>query len=248
MKSCRFRITVTQLFALVLISLSVSGQTAQQKNPSAEQLLNEFKSEKVFWRQFELGLKIVALHDASVLPELVGWLNHDDRHVRGNVAFVFGALGDDRGFEVITAILKDRSDRPQGQGQPMGSSDGRYHLEQQIRADRYYAAHLFGDLKERRAVPILIPLLRDKEVSDVVPWALAEIGDNRADRPLIELLDDKSPSMRVLAIYALQKLDAKEALPRLHGLLDDHEKANFGEQASVAEVARAAIARLESQR
>jgi len=130
----------------------------------------------------------------------------------------------------------------------MVSSDGRYHLEQQIRADRYYAAHLFGDLKDRRAVPILIPLLSDRDVSSVVPWALAEIGDNRANPPLIDVLDDRDPSMRVLAIYALEKLGAREALPRLRGLLDDHEKARFGEQASVAEAAKAAIAKLESQR
>ena len=247
-KSYSFRITIAQLFALALTSLSVSGHTAQQKNPSATELLDRFKNEKVFWRQIDVAKKIVALHDTSVLPKLVGWLNHDDRHLRGNVAFIFAGLGDDRGFAVINVILKDRSDRPQGQGQVFASSDGRYHVEQQISADRYYAAHLFGDLKDRRAVPILVPLLSDKEVQHIVPWSLGEIGDNRADGPLIDVLDDKDPSMRVLAIYALEKLGARDALPRLRALLDDHEKANFDKQESVAEVAKAAIAKLESQR
>ena len=247
-RSCRFSIMLAELFAMALISSSVSGQTAQQNNPTTVELLDQFKSEKVFWRQLELAKKLVALHDASVLPELVGWLNHDDRHLRGNVALVFGGLGDDRGFEVISAILRDRSDRPKGQGQVGASSNGRYHVEQQIRADRYYAAHLFGDLKDRRAVPILIPLLRDKEVRDIVPWSLAEIGDNQADGPLIDVLDDSDASMRVLAIDALGKLGAREALPRLYALLDDHEKANFGEQTSVGEAARVAIAKLKSQR
>jgi hypothetical protein len=226
------------------MSLSVSGHTAQHRNPSAAELLELFKSEKVFWRQLEVAKKIVALHDISVLPKLVSWLNHDDRHLRGNVAFIFAGLGDARGFEVISAILKDRSERPPGQG--MVSSDLRYHVEQQIRADRYYAAHLFGDLKDRRAVPILVLLLSDKEVQHIVPWSLGEIGDNRADEPLIDMLDDKDPSMRVLAIYALEKLGAKEALPRLRSLLDDHGKSNFDRQASVAEAAKAAIANLES--
>lgn len=246
MKSYSFRITFAQLFALVLISLSVSGHTAQQKNPSAPELLDQFKNENAFWRQKELAKKIVALRDRSVLPKLVAWLNHDDRHLRGNVAFIFAGLGDDRGFEVIDAILKDRSYRPQGQGQGFASSNGRYHVEQQIRADRYYAAHLFGDLKDPRAVPILVALLSDKEVQHVVPWSLGEVGDNRADGPLIDMLDDKDPSMRVLAIYALVKLGAREALPRLRSLLDDHEKSNFDRQASVAEAAKAAIAKLES--
>jgi len=244
----RYMITFAQLLSIALISLSVSGQASQRKSPLAAELLEQFKNEKVFWRQIDIAEKIVALHDTSILPELVNWLNHDDRHLRGNVAFIFSGLGDERGFEVISAILKDRSDRPEGQGQAWASSDGRYHVEQQIRADRYYAAHLFGDLKDRRAVPILVPLLSDKEVQDVVPWALGEIGDSRADGPLIDMLDDKDPSMRVLAIYALEKLGAMEALPRLRALLDDHEKANFDKQESVAAAAKAAIAKLESQR
>lgn len=247
-RSRRYMITFAQLLSIALISLSVSGQPSQRKSPLAAELLEQFKNEKVFWRQIDIAKKIVALHDASILPELVSWLNHDDRHLRGNVAFIFSGLGDDRGFEVISAILKDRSYRPQGQGQAWASSDGRYHVEQQIRDDRYYAAHLFGDLKDRRAVPILVALLNDKEVQHVVPWSLGEIGDSRADGPLIDMLDDKDPSMRVIAIYALKKLGAREALPRLRALLDDHEKANFDKQESVAEAAKAAIAKLESQR
>jgi HEAT repeat protein len=248
MRSYSFRITIAQPLIVTLICLSVSGHTAQQKNPSTTELLDQFKNEKVFWRQIDVAKQIVDLHDNSVLPQLVGWLNHDDRHLSGNVAFIFAGLGDDRGFAVINAILKDRSDRPQGQGQVLASSDGRYHVEQQISADRYYAAHLFGDLKDRRAVPVLVPLLSDKEVQHIVPWSLGEIGDNRADGPLIEVLDDKDPSMRVLAIYALEKLGAREALPRLRALLGDHEKANFDKQESVAEAAKTAIAKLESQR
>jgi len=247
-KDYSFGITVAQVFALALISLSVFGRSAQQKDPSAADLLDQFKNEGVFWRQIDVAKKIVNLRDTSVLPKLVGWLNLDDRHLRGNVAFIFAGLGDDRGFAVISAILKDRSDRPQGQGQVVASSDGRYRVEQQIRADRYYAAHLFGDLKDRRAVPILVPLLSDKEVQHIVPWSLGEIGDHSADGPLIAVLDDKDPSMRVLAIYALEKLGAREALPRLRALLDDHEKANFDKQESVAEAAKAVIAKLESQR
>ena len=34
-------------------------------------------------------------------------------------------------------------------------------LPGQIRQDRYYAAHLLGDLKDPRGVPILVSLLKD---------------------------------------------------------------------------------------
>jgi HEAT repeat protein len=227
------------------VSLSALGESHNKS--SAGQLLEQFKSTKVFWPQLEIAKKLVALHDASVLTELAGWLNHEDRHLRGNVAFVFAGLGDDRGFKVIQAILADRSDRPEGQGIPTAPSNGRYHVGEQIKTDRYYAVHLFGDLKDSRAVPILVPLLSDEEVNDIVPWALGEIGDKRAAEPLIKALRDKHPSIRVLAIYALEKLGAKEALPRLHELLNDNERSNFDRLVSVAEAAKAAIAKLETK-
>lgn len=61
----------------------------------------------------------------------------------------------------------------------------------------------------------------------------------------METLGDNSSDMRVLAIYALEKLKAKEALPQLHALLDDDEKIHFDGDVTVAEAARAAMAKLE---
>jgi len=252
MRSRRYMMTFTQLLSIALLSVSVSGQASQRKSPLAAELLEQFKNEKVFWRQIDIAKKIVALHDSSILPELVSWLNHDDRHLRGNVAFIFSGLGDERGFEVISAILKDRSYRPQGQGQAVASSDGRYHVEQQVHADRYYAVHLFGVLKSARAVPVLIPLLTDPELNYKVAWALGEIGDKSAIHPLIETLQDRSPDVRVDAIQALGKLRAREALPDLRALLNDQETTHFhartgqGPQVSVGEIAREAIMKLEA--
>jgi HEAT repeat protein len=165
--------------------------------------------------------------------------------VRGNTAFVFAGLGDPRGFQVIADILSDRSDRPEGQGAVIASSDRRYRVERQIASDRYHAAHLLGDLHDSRAIPILVPLLTDPEVNSVVPWALAQIGDARAMAPLLAAIDNADPSMRVYIIYALESLNAREAIPRLSSLLDDHRKARFGAQVSVADAARAAIAKLQ---
>jgi hypothetical protein len=212
---------------------------------SSAALVEQFMSERWFWRQFTIAKEIVDRHDPSVLSSLATWLNHEDRHLRGNAAFIFGGLGDARGFQVITGILTDRSDRSEGQGVAIASSDGRYRVARQIAADRYYAAHLLGDLRDPRAVSILVPLLTDSEVSSIVPWALGQIGDKRAVGALLDALDDDSPSLRVLSIYALETLNAREALPRLISLLDDHRKSNFGAQASVADAAKAAIAKLQ---
>jgi HEAT repeat protein len=212
---------------------------------STEVLVERFKSEKVFWRQFQIAQQIVERHDAAVIPSLLDWLTHEDRHQRGNAAFIIGRLGDPRGFQVIADILADRSYRLEGQGMTGVSSDGRYHVARQIAADRYYAAHLLGDLRDPQGVPILVSLLKDPEVNSIVPWALGEIGDKRAIGPLLTALDDDTPSMRVLAIYSLETLNAKEALPRLVSLLDDDRRSNFGAGVSVADAARAAIAKLK---
>jgi HEAT repeat protein len=79
-----------------------------------------------------------------------------------------------------------------------------------------------------------------------VPWALAEIGDRRAIEPLIERLDRDDPSARVLAIFALERLNAREALPVLRELLRDNRRSNFGDLITVGDAAKHAIAVIES--
>jgi HEAT repeats len=207
-------------------------------------LIQQFKNEKVFWKQFEIGKTIAGKHDPSALPPLADWLGHADRHIRGNVAFVFASLGDPRGLQTIADILGDRSERPEGQGIPTASSDGRYRFERQVAADRYYAAHLLGDLRDPRGVALLIALLDDSATKSIVPWSLGQIGDKRAIAPLIAALDNDDPPNRVLVIYALEALDAKEAVPRLMTLVDDDRKSRFGALVTVSEAAKAAIAKL----
>jgi HEAT repeat protein len=228
------------LASVCLLSTLIYGQTAHS-GESARDLVEQFKSSTVFWKQFEVAEKIVTLHDKSVLEDLEPWLSNEDMHLRGNAAFIFASLGDERGFQVINSILEDRSTK---RAVSEIDSTGSPSLRLQIRNDRYYAVHLFGDLRDSRAVPILIPLLKDRDINEGVPWSLGEIGDKSAIPPLIETLGDNSPDMRVLAIYALEKLKAKEALPQLRALLDDDEKIHFDGLGTVAEAARAAMATL----
>jgi len=237
MKAVRF-------FILAILTLCAPGLAVAQGEQSVDNLVKEFETTKEFWRQFEVAKKLVARGDKSALPALDSWLSNEDRHARCVAAFVFAGLGDDRGLEIISAVIEDKSDRPEGQG----VSTAPWSMWKQIRSDRYFAVHVFGALKDKRAVPILVPLLQDEQINHNVAWALGEIGDQVAISPLIEALRDKSSDMRVSAINALEKLGAVAALPHLHVLLNDREKTHTGAQISVAEAAKAAIAALETKR
>jgi len=229
---------------VVFIASREAEAPAVDSTQSSTALVDKFKNEEVFWKQMAIGQAIVAMHDASVLPPLADWLGHQDRHIRGNVAFIFGSFGDPRGLQTIASILGDRSERPLGQGIATASGDGRYRFERQVAADRYYAAHLLGDLRDARGVALLVPLLDDPETQSIVPWSLGQIGDKSAIPPLIAALDNDDPSHRVLVIYALEALHAKEAVPRLQTLVNDDRQSRFGSLVTVAEAAKAAIATL----
>jgi hypothetical protein len=195
---------------LFLAIIPAFGQSDQHPGGSASVLVEQFKNTLLFVNQFEVAKKIVELGDKSVLQDLEPWLTHEDRHIRANVGFVFAGLGDDRGFQVIEAILNGRSNRPLGQGTPGTGGSDKPSVKRQIVADRYYAVSLFGDLKDARAVSILIPLLKDKDINWFIAGTLGGFGDKSAIRPLIEALDDKNSDVRFLSIRSLQEATAKK--------------------------------------
>ena len=223
-------------FSLLLLA-AITPIAAQNLNhEAAVELVRQFKAQRNPYFQVDVAKKLVALGDSSVLPELEPYLNDETRMVRGNAALVFAGLGDHRGFQIILDILNDKS---------TNGREIRGSTINPVRDDRYFAAHLLGDLKDPRAVPILIPLLRDTDVNYIVPWSLGEIGDKSAIPPLIETLGDKNPDMRALAIYALQTLNAKQALLRIRALVNDDQRIHFDGLGPVSQAAKEAIATLE---
>jgi HEAT repeat protein len=229
---------VVRLGVPLVLLFAGASLVGGQKRSSVEQLVRQFESDTVFTRQFEVAQAIGAANDRTVLPR-VSWLTHDDRCLRGN-AFIFAGLGEPRGFDVIVAILGDRS------AERGGSCNLRSSIALCADSPRPLLCRaLTGDLKDPRAIPILVPLLTDSDVNYIVPWSLGQIGDRSAITPLMASLSDPNPSMRVLAIHALVELKATEALPRLRQLLSDDQRSNFGELESVAHAAQAAIAELQ---
>ena len=244
--------------ALICIVLAVfatdhaAGETATPATPSAParspaelpQLLKRFKEETVFYLQLDIAQEIVRAGSDDALKALEAWLDHEDRHIRGNAAYVFAARGKARGFDVIYGILSDRSDRPLGQGIPFvvdNPASDRGWLAEQIRTDRYYAVHLLGELRDPRVLDVLLPLMDDSEVSYKVAWALGEIRDARAIPVLIEALKNPDALVRSIAIQSLVQLHAREARPYIEALISDTTVPNAGERVSVGDRARTAL-------
>ncbi len=236
--------------AVFIATVMVGSVAAAQQSATTALLLEQFKTTAVCWQQFEIAKALAKVADVQALAALEPLLRDDDRHVRANAAFVFAGRGDGRGLETLTAILADGSDRPLGQGMPGGSFNTaapRWWVPSQIRADRYYAVHVLGELGDHRGVDILIPLLRDPDVNYHAAWALGQIRDRRAIGPLIRTLKDRDALVRVSAIQALEALDAKEVLPQLRGLLNDQAIPSAGPRVTVADTAKAAIAKLQKK-
>ncbi|MBS0613604.1 MAG: HEAT repeat domain-containing protein [Proteobacteria bacterium] len=113
-------------------------------------------------------------------------------------------------------------------------------VRDQITADRYYAVHLLGELRDARAVGALLPLLDDDQINYKVAWALGEIGDHRAIQGLIAALSNSDALVRVSAIEALEELRAGAALPFLVAMFDDKAVPRAGDRISVGVTARRA--------
>ena len=236
------------------LAASAGSLCASAASPEVSQLIAKFQGE-------ESGLvdhvdianeiaKVATLDDVSSLEP---WLAHEDRHVRGNAAYLFAKLGDRRGLATIEGILTDYSaDRRvrwqggslifQGNGEEAMAEFLRSQaaLDAQISQDRYYAVHLLGELRDPRTVDTLLPLLDHDEVNYKVAWALGEIGDARAVPGLIVALSNRDALVRVSAIGALEKLQAIQALPYLSALFTDPEVPHAGDHFSVGWTARRA--------
>jgi HEAT repeat protein len=231
-----------------LLLAGILSLCAHAATPSSDELISRFQAEPVFWKQVDIADEIAREANPRDLSPLVPWLAHDDRHVRGNVAYLFAKMGDPRGFETLVGILGDysnqRTNHQEGGNWIHVPADVRpaRQLVMQIREDRYYAVHLLGKLRDPRAMEVLIPLLDHDENNYNVAWALGEIGDARAIPALIDALSNEDALVRVVAIGALEKLHARQALPQITALFDDDAMPNAGERVTVGTTARKAAA------
>ncbi len=168
---------------LLAFLLGAMGCLAQ----SAEELLNEFKAAEYSFQQAKAGEKLAALNDKSVVPALLALLKSANRAERCNTGFVLARLGQERGLHAILAELQDRQPR-RTRWKSCASCKSEFSPGQ-ISDDRYYAAHVLGQLGDTRAVPALIETLQDESLNYQAAHVLGRLGDPRAIPALLAALE-----------------------------------------------------------
>ena len=90
---------------------------------------------------------------------------------------------------------------------------------------RRYLAIVLGRLGDRRATPLLLDGLNDKDIENRVyaMLALGELRDPAAAPALAKLTTDPERDVRKTAVYALGKINDPRAVPALAQALNDQE-------------------------
>lgn len=184
---------------------------------TAEDLVEAFANAPYSSQQLEIASQIAELGDKSTIQKLERHLGSQDRMTRCNAGLALARLGDDRGFTVIVTELKDKSARPARGG--WIRSDGEPDDQGQRGRDRYYAAHVLGVLKDKRAIPILLEYIDDEDVNYALPWTFGQIGDKRAIPALREMLKNGKGDRPVGAAYGLARLGEPDGWTSLFGFL-----------------------------
>ncbi|MDH4163981.1 MAG: HEAT repeat domain-containing protein [Nitrospirota bacterium] len=208
--------------------------------------------------------------DARAVEPILTLLQSEKEHVRAAAARALGTLRDKRAIGPLAALLKDPDiyvqDRavaalrkiyphfPEAQFAPI--IENRFRALKHSEAGvRRVAAYDFGLMEEQSAVPALIDAIgdRDHEVSEKAISALGEIGDRRAIKPLLAIMQ-KHPSGRTgdetwrfqgSAARALKRLKDPASIGPLIKIMKD-PRTNQGHEAGdiLAEIGDPAVAPL----
>ncbi len=160
--------------------------------------------------------------------ELMKDLEDEDPGIRLRAAKELGRHKSRSAARALIGVLSDKHERVRWAAADslldMGESVADYLLEALDAENKYTraeAAGVLGKMRDARAIPPLIEILKDNDVN--VRWiaskSLAIMG-YPAVRPLIDAMDDKSLRVRKRALDALVKM-GQPAIRSLVGSLDD---------------------------
>lgn len=161
------------------------------------------------------------LHDPSVLDSLRGALTDQDSLVKTNLIEAIGRLGGERDMASLIPLLKDEDNDVRLKAmEVIARMGGRKAVEYILpllhdpaSETRRKAVELLGGMGDKDCVGPLINTLKEGVCEEVI-WSLANIGDERAVKPMIAILKDRKgdKDLRAKAALALGRLKSIEGL------------------------------------
>ena len=176
--------------------------------------------------KYALVYTIIKLGDEKIVPDVIGRLG---RHDNVQVAMVLGGLKDSRAVEPLIHLLKsedwwDREAAANALGE-IGDTRALQPLFDVIKNDKDVSntakeaiEKIEKAQKKKDEILSLISKIKDADI-DAIKRA-GEIGDKRAVKSLIAMLNNRDDNVRIVATEALGNIADAEAIPALRKMLD----------------------------
>ena len=180
----------------------------------------------------EAAQALAWLGDPRAVEPLINLLKKEkDADVREMVVEALGEIGDERAFDALISALNDPSEsvRNAAVGALCSLGDPRAvpHLLQHIQKNRIDTDNVASTLLflGEPGFQALLALADDPQIKDkdAIAFALGTTCDQRAVKPLLRLLKDEEPCVRIDAAQALWLLHATDAIPHLVEALQDED-------------------------
>jgi hypothetical protein len=222
-------------FSLIILQLSIfSGfnvASAASDEPDIKTLIEDLNAPDVNVKAASVKA-LVEAGEPAVEP-LIKVLNSKDPEIRENAAITLGKIKDERAIDPLIKLLTDEKWEVESAatsalveiGEPaveplvfiLQDKNGDVFLRMKIIA-------VLAGIKDERAIQPMIRVLKEEpELQADLGYHLGLMGEP-AVKPLIQLLDDDDPEVRVRAAEALGRLGDDRAIGALTDALSDKDE------------------------
>ena len=207
-----------------------------------DQLIDALQHEKWYVRR-KISEILGELQDYRVVSSLIKTLKEEkNSYVRETCVESLGKIGEKTTIPFLISLLKDKDPQVRIEASlALGKmkavravSSLCNNLSAKNAGVRWAAVRSLGAIKDAKAavIPLISLLDEEKEkesnIRDWAAWALGEIGDKRAIKPLINALKkDKSPDVRQEAELALEVIAKKHQCSKeelIQGIICNNRK------------------------
>lgn len=222
-------------FSLIILQLSIfSGfnvASAASDEPDIKTLIEDLNAQDVNVKAASVKA-LVGAGESAVEP-LIKVLNSKDPEIRENAAITLGKIKDERAIDPLIKLLTDEEWEVESAATSALVEIGEPAVEplvfilQDKKGDvflRMKVIAVLAGIKDERAIQPMIRVLKEEpELQADLGYRLGLVGEPAVE-PLIQLLDDDDPEVRVRAAEALGRLGDDRAVGALTDALRDKDE------------------------